>query len=335
VLTISFEVSDSAPSTTALAAGPTDRRFTIRALPSITPILFDQPEILFVNDNGHGEHEAAYLTAFLNAGLREGIDFDTYTVRDPEARLSNGIGASAGHGANADQLAGYSAVIYVSGRHEYGISDGSNVGVHDKSDDLGVLGDWQHQMADRSIAYFGDNLVSGLATSGPGQIHLGLSMGVVLLGPDISTSLGTVSPDVVADSPFLFESFGILGNGSTIDAIEEADTGPSLIVGHRFEANGVMYPTPVASILHDRLDVQYRKVDLTFPFDLAAILEPNPKVPLNVRSRLLREILDLFGSFISGPITDAPATPCRRPARFRIPSIPGPPSRLNWPIPPR
>ena len=55
---------------------------------------------------------AAYLQAFRQNGMVEGVDYDTYTTKGSGSSVSNGLGSAGYHGANAGQLDGYDCIIY-------------------------------------------------------------------------------------------------------------------------------------------------------------------------------------------------------------------------------
>jgi hypothetical protein len=140
-----------------------DRTFRVRGLPTMLDTAGEQPRILVYNGFGRRGGEEEWLTALGQLGLTEGVEYDSYTVMGPTASVSNRIGSAGAHGATAAQLAGYDHLIAFFGNLQAPmLSNGSNQGVNDKSDDLGLLQEWHALAGPRNVAYFGDNFATGL-----------------------------------------------------------------------------------------------------------------------------------------------------------------------------
>jgi hypothetical protein len=310
-----------------------DRRFTVRALPSIQDDsvggLF-QPLVLVVNDFGHRGVENDFKFAFEFNGWRPGVEYDVYTVKAPTSTVSNGIGSAGAHGAFAPQLAGYEAILYLAGNLSHTLSDGTNTGLDDKGDDIGVLTGWFNQNGIRGLAHFGDDIATSLAQSTAGLAYLNGVLGVQLLGDDVRPALGGLTTPLVvpasADPCFdqwaseymVFggcigvEEFvperinppGYLGV-KNFDDIEPHPAATGAVVSHQFlAADGSPVPGPgnAASVLWDRLDgLNNNKVTATFPYGFAYVWNESGSErggplpgggPDSKRDRLLKEILE-------------------------------------------
>jgi hypothetical protein len=206
------------------SASPYDRSFVVRGLPSIKDETGAQPGILVINDDGHNGGEAAFTSAFAQIGYHEGVAYDTYTVRDPGGRESNGIGSAGGHGATAEQLVGY---------------DGSDVSPNDKSDDIAVLEAWVNTSGVRNAAYFGDNIAHGLATySARGAAYLAGTMGVEYLADDVRPTIESQVAPVVMPSDYgqdWFSSVFVASGGCPrYRSFDQIRPLPGSEVGHHF-----------------------------------------------------------------------------------------------------
>jgi hypothetical protein len=291
--------------------------FTVNALPSIVDDGaggWAQPRILLINDFGLRGGQAEYFQTFEQNGWRRGIEWDLYTTLAPSSFLSNGIGSTGAHGANAEQLRGYDVIIYVAGDLSWDLlSDGSNAGGNDKGDDIGVLTAWLNQDADRYIAHFGDDVVSGLIQSSPGTggTYASTIMGVILNDDDVRDMIGGQrSPRVVPDigSPCFTLDYAASGirkvDRNTYDDISP---GAGAVISHRFlDPSGLPYAGvgQAASVTSAFTDGQgNQKISITFPYDLSFVDNEvdQPGGPLSERAKLLREIIeDCFGKAVGG-----------------------------------
>ena len=313
-----IESTDSGGNTTSLPADTTgfmagvgyDRVFTVRALPSLVSDGLggtQQPGVLVINDFGHRGGENDFLSAFGQNGLFEDTDFDTYTVQGPSSLVSNGIGSAGAHGANAQQLAGYDTILYLSGNLSSGLlSDGTNLNGNDKGDDLTVLTQWHQQTANRHAVYFGDDLCTSLATSPAGLTYLSTVMGVDVISNDVRSELGNRATPVVRATSSFATTFGTdfvaFGGCLGINQFDSIRPIAAASTAHEFiDESGTAF-TPSASVWYERTEnlngTDYQRVDLTFPYGFLYIYNPiNAKTPVNTsaRSFLIADILNAFG----------------------------------------
>jgi hypothetical protein len=312
-----------------------DPRFTVHGLPSVTDNSGTQPSILFVNDFGFRGGINDVYQAFDQNGWRRGIEWDMFTVWAPSCRLSNGIGSASAHGATADQLAGYSILIYDAGDLSGCLlSDGTNTGDNDKGDDIGTMTGWFNADADRFLAYFGDDGVSALLESSPaaGGPYVQTILGVNLIDNNVRDDIEDQTAPVVVPapgSPCFVEEYLAFGGCPGPNQFDNIGPLTGAVQSHFFtNPDGVTpYPedgTRCASVTWDRLDANLnRKVSIAFPYGFAYVwnksgsTRPNPNSPGgpdSQRARLLREILeDCFGHALGaggGPV-DVPDVPFR------------------------
>ena len=306
-----------------------ERAFVVRALPTLESAFGDQPRLLVVNDFGHqGGGENEWLLALAQLGMLEGRGYDSYTVKGPSSLVSNGIGASAGHGATADQLAGYRSILYLGGTLRNGLlSNGAQDGSNDKSDDLGVLTSWYALPGDRHGAFFGNYIGSGLVEASPeGSTFVQTILGTDVLSDDVAFLIDDqVAPVVVPDAAGTFStSFVAFGGCPQIDQFDALEPLAGAVAGHRFlDPAATPYTSPVASVVFSRTDgLGDRKLSLTFPFGFSSVWQrlDGAGTP-GVRRGLMDEILDLFGESPSFPAVDAPPV---RPADLGLEVAPNP-----------
>ena len=67
------------------------------------------------NDFGFRGGINDYYQAFEQNGWRRGLEWDMYTTWGPTSAVSNGLGSAGAHGATADQLGDYEAIVYFVG----------------------------------------------------------------------------------------------------------------------------------------------------------------------------------------------------------------------------
>jgi hypothetical protein len=310
-----------------------DRTFTMRALPSYSAADGSQPSILFWNDFGRRGGEEEALLAFHQNGLYEGVHFDSYTTQGPSSMVSNGLGSAGAHGANADQLDGYSCIIYESGDLSAGlISNGSNAGYDDKGDDAGVLQAWWSKSGEnRGIAHFGDNLASMLKTAGSANGYLATVINATWIGKDIRPTIGNQMMPLVRPSGAV-ATFGrdFITNGGCIliNQFDSVAPGAGAVVGHEFMDAGRTVAVGNASIYNIVTDTAAGvHQSLFFPYGRVYVNHPTGKIGAgaSARSALLEEILDLFG----GEHLPAPGPAVGNPVARRLTVNPAYPNPFN------
>jgi hypothetical protein len=302
---------------------------TIRGLPSISDDTGTQPEILVWNDFGHRGAENVTNGAFAQLGYVEGVDYDTYTTQAPSSGISNGLGAAAGHGANADQIAGYHHMFYHAGNlNAYLFSDGSGTGANDKADDVGLLEQWHALPGARNVAYFGEEIATGIIGIGAAGIgYLSSTMGVEYGDRDVADVIGgQTAPVIVPNAASSYAgsfstSFVAYGGCLVINRFDQIGPDGSAEAGHLFTAaDGTPYaPTGNAATggVGSVINPTANGLEITIPFDLRTIQNQQRVVGLSARSLLFQEILGLF-SAPTGPAPAVPASPGRLPAELSV-----------------
>jgi len=313
------------------------RTYTVRALPSITSPAGDQPSVLVYNDFGRRGGENDFVSAFSQLGLLEGRDWDSYTTQGPSSGVSNGIGSAGvnnslgdrrGHGATADQLAGYSTIVYLSGNlNTQLISDGSNTGQNDKSPDLLVMTSWKNLTGQRNTVYFGDFIGSALLNDSPseGGVYLQTVMGIAVNGTDVRPDIGGQTAPVVQPTGDVagfnteFIAFGGCFGINTFDNIAPVGAGSARSHGFVDPGSGTLFPGIAAGVVFDRVSGIDRKVDITFPFGFLYLFDNVSRAVPGVSSRtlLLEEILAYLGENPGIP-GDATAAPSARKAELSV-----------------
>jgi len=284
-----------------------NRSFIVRGLPTYTDTSGNVPDILVVNDFGRRGGENDYLQALNQNGLTEGIHYDTYTVMGPSSNISNGIGSSGAHGATADQLAGYSCILYFNGDlSANSLSDGSNTGSNDKGDDLTTLTGWFNADADRAIAHFGDYIGTSIAGgSAAGSTYSQSVMGILVNDNDVRDEIDNqTAPRVIptgAVGGFTTE-FTAYGGCLAINRFDSIQAGAGALSSHGFEVagnQGTTYAGNSAGVAFAQTDGNGNdKRSLTFPYGFVYVWNDQSKVApgnASARSDLLAEILAYFG----------------------------------------
>jgi hypothetical protein len=293
-----------------------DRRFTVRGLPSLRNEGGTQPSILVINDAFNRGFDEELGGAHAQIGLREGLDFDQFDVLGPTSGVSNGIGSAGGHGANADQLAGYSTIIYHAADLSIRLlSDGSNDGLNDKSNDLSVLTVWRNLTGNRHGAFFGDSFASTVnSESASGASFVQDVLRVQVEGEDVSDLIGGAQVPLVGPvNPLYVTTIAAYGS---CPRIARFDNLRPLSPAERSHAwlgpNLVPVPGVAAGIrLIDSDPFGARKTMLTIPIAFDRIGNRLQRAPMQppARALFLQEILADFGLGNGGlPSSASPPT---------------------------
>jgi hypothetical protein len=291
-----------------------DRGFTVRALPSLVDATGDQPDLLVVYDAESGGEEE-HILAFRELGETEGVHFDTYRVAGAGTRLSNGIGSGGGHGALVAQLEGYENILYLSGSLPLTLSNGTNIGGNDKSDDLTLFAQWQQLPGTRRAAFFGSDIANSLRFTVEGTSFLNWQLGSEWVADDVRDAIGgQFAPRVEPAAPGLITEFVASGGcpniadfdhvtpfGTGYEAWRFLDTGGAPIAGApaavmNEHANGFNVLFPIA---YDRIEQ-----------GLGRRILPSP------RALLIQELFERIYYCIVQPCTDAP--PAREPVALSV-----------------
>lgn len=305
--------------------------YKMHALPSLrsaaVPDSITQPDILFWDDAGARSNRDEWYSAFANLGLIPGVDYDIYYTKDPRQDAGQGLG---GH-ATAAQLAGYSDLIYTSGRQFSNLlTDPDAVPSQDPSNDVALLTAWFEQ-GDKDALLTGDDLIGALdrAASPASDAFRQDWLGVELAEENVLGVIGPQSgPLVTVDSgnpvfssvtQWLAKGIDSMSNFASFDG--SLATGPrrydgvTLLPGAQRLAQFTdpdgqtgMYPYSAAT-LNVRTDFNDRII--TFPYDFQSIWTPpsaTAKVgaPLSTRAQVLADILAYFDQSGSGAPSSVP-----------------------------
>ncbi len=277
--------------------------------------------ILVWDDAGDPDELEIFQRALREVGIREGRDYAVYSTLAPDAGVGNGLGASDGHGASAAQLADFDILFYLGGRQWVPlISDGSNFGGNDKSNDLGVIQSWLAQAGNRTVAYFADNIGTGLRAQGtPSQAYLSGTMGVQAFKNDTSSLLPSVATEVSSTHPVFPTQYVVYSGCSPTRQFDELVPLSGATAAHQYQPPGGP-PTFAASVMKESPiivnTVTYLRRQLTFPYAISRVYDrrnaggqPNGEA---TRSALLGEILTWAGH----PIFPADAVDGSVPVRL-------------------
>ena len=298
------------------------RTFTMRALPSIDAS-GEHPDVLWVNDAGRHGQEEEVVGAFEQNGYLEGVHFDSYTVQGAVSGVGNGIGAAGrfsaavgerrGHGATLEQVAGYATIVYTTHPLTQDLlGQGPNDDGFDPSDDLGLLTAWKNAPGRRASIWFGDGLASGTTQrSTTGAAFVSDVLGVDVVSADLAPSVGVArnlrAASQLTELPVGFAVYGLCPFARRFDQVLP---GPGAVSTHALlDGAGDPVAGAVGGVHFDRLVGADRKVDLTFPFGLATIVDDLARTDaLSARTRLLGAALTLAGAEAGVLVpTDAPA----------------------------
>jgi hypothetical protein len=296
------------------------RLFSVRGLPSVQDAAGSQPRLLVWNDFGSRGGEASWVNAFQQIGYAEGVDFDSYTTRAPTSFLNNGLGTAGAHGASADQMVGYEHVFYFAGNLSTGLlSNGSNVGNNDFSNDIDLMEQWHALPGTRNCAYFGDYVVSALISdSAEGLAYVTGTMGVAFGDADVRDLIGgQTAPRVVPNSEGPYASifateYIAYGGCLLINQFDQIQPGSTGVAGHLFtDAQGIPIPEgpdPAVGGVASVISPTSSGLDVTVPHAQYVVYNPSGRATgLSARARLFAEILDLFGSAPgTSPVVQAP-----------------------------
>jgi hypothetical protein len=291
-----------------------DRKFVVRALPSIRDAAGAQPGVLVINGARQPVGEDEFTSSFSQLGYHEGVDYDTYTVRAAISGVSNGIGSAGAHGANAQQLDAYRHLFcFMGDRSSYLLSNGSNTDSNDKSNDIAAIEQWFALDGVRNSAWFGDNIGAGLVNgSSESLAFLNAQLGVLFVDDSVHDAIGDQNAPRIVPSPYgatwfsgEFVAYGGCYELPRFDQI--GPTGGSL-PGHQFlDVAGQPITTPdygVASVINP---VPF-STRITFPISLSRIYNVAGRTTgPGARTLLFGEVLGLFNAGTgSGPPTAVP-----------------------------
>jgi hypothetical protein len=298
---------------------------TAYALPSLRDSAGSQAPILVLNDRGNEVEFPELHQSMAELGKIEGVDFDIYWKRAPSSSPnSNGIGTGGAHGANVQQLEGYSTILYFGGSTAgVPLTDGQPDGYPTKANDVALLENWHELPGRRSVAYFGDTLAQKMRINAGGLAYLNNTMGVVYEGPSVIPYLGgTLAPFVQPQTAGFEIEYLTYFNCQTDSPSQQLlgvlthshiTPGANSLFGHKYvdPVSQQAIDTAAASVIHPNPNPGVTGYDVTFPYSFSLIYSPTARtVGFSTRTRLLKELLDLFAE-------DTTQTPVGTPAPTR------------------
>jgi hypothetical protein len=323
--------------------------YTVNGLPSIDFIDHDyvlHPTVLFWNDAGFGDHEAAWYGALAYSCLTPGSSVDVYNTHGPTSGVGNGLGGRA----TASQLAGYTTILYTSGDlSKFTLSNGDFLG--DPGNDIALLDDWL-TTGGRNLLLFGDDLAADLQVAGAaGQAFLEGTMGAIFVDGDVRDNIaGQIAPTVVRTEPnpvfagsTAWVAYGGCPGINDFDGV--VPVGGAVRLAEFTAPDGVSTPYPYAAAMLNALGTN-RIVSLShdlgcvrYAHDLSAgdgAAGDKSPAPPTASQRLLRDALVYFGAmpWLCDPIsgTDLPEAS----ARFAVSAHPNPFNprvSVDWTLP--
>lgn len=298
-------------------AGTYNTSFTVNALPSMngTGLAGQQPHMLFWNDFGYRGGEDEWYGALSALGLREGVDYDTYTTNGPSSGVGNGLGGRA----VANHIKYYTDMLYTCGDIN-AMAMGTTT---DRSLDIPLMNEWFTQPG-RDLFMTGDDLASNMAAVS--LTFLETKMGVSYAGDtnlrdNIADQTTPLVRKIAGNPVFLTTNSWIAYGGcfgiNDFDVVTPAAGATRLA---QFTApGGVSTPYPYAAAIlalpdDDRV--------ISMNHDFYFVMTPGKVVaPIPARAKLLSDVLNYFGvSNNPGNTVDADLPV----ARFGVESYPNP-----------
>ena len=329
--------------------------YKLHALPTLTevagqPGTLTQPSILFWDDAGAVGNRDEWYTAFANLGLLAGVDYDIYYTNAPASGTGQGLGGRS----TANQLAGYTEVIYTSGvQTAFTIGDGTT-GNGDLSRDAQVLMGWLEQ-GGKDMFLTGDDLAGDITRTGgsASQAFLRDWLGVDLADENVLGQLDlqfrplirVAAPSAVFTSveqwrgvaDCVLVSGGYYGGGSTLATGGRRYDGVvprtgALRLAEFTDPNGALGQYPFsAATLHERIEYDARVISL--PCDFQSVWtddDTKASAQLAARVRLLQDVLNYFG------ISEGETSPVPAAAVFSAGNHPNPfnpATTISWSLP--
>ncbi|MFT5232044.1 MAG: hypothetical protein ACI9UK_000186 [Candidatus Krumholzibacteriia bacterium] len=157
--------------------------FTMHALPSIrataTPDVYEQPAMVFWNDNGNRGGEEEWYSALSQLGYQAGEDYDIYYTNGPSSARGNGIGGRTSGLALED----YTTMLYSAG--SLGTATISNGDFNfDAGDDISAMSTWL-SVGNKNVFMTGDSVAHDLGNNAGAA---GLSFLETVMGLNLTTN---------------------------------------------------------------------------------------------------------------------------------------------------
>jgi len=303
----------------AYAAKPTEvDDYVVHFLPTIlSQTIGDHPRVLWWNDWGHRGGQASWYYALLNNGYLEGVDFDTYYTNAPTTGfVANGLGGRATPAA----IENYDIILYTSGNAWV-----QTICNNEAGDDIGLLHAWIQQPQDRYMFLAGNDLASDLEVSGATtQDFLDNWIGADWQASELVDLINNQSAPTVraaASNPVFTTVEEWIAYGSCpafryFDAVEAVE-GVSERIAEFLNPQDQAGQYTFAAATYAEHDANHKVVYL--PYDLIHVHTLPGNSGLSARAKILRDVLQVFGSTGGSPPVSAPA-----PGVFAVKSYPNP-----------
>jgi len=275
--------------------------FVVRALPTVSSDVGDQPDLLIWNDFIDRGADSQWRLALSNLGLRQGVDYDVYATSGPTSGVGNGLGGRA----TSAQLSGYRTLLYSSGDLSVNLLSNGDFD-NDPSNDLAVVTSWFAQ-GDKNAAFTGDNIVSGLLAAGPdGAAFVNTFFGVNLVDNSILQLIENQTAPMVKAVPGNgiiarvdeWVAYGGCLGINSFDAVEPVGTTSRLAEFTDPNGHSGIYPYAAATYLHNSAD----NADVVLlPYDFSVIRNAHGWTPpqgyegVPARAVILEDIITGFG----------------------------------------
>ncbi|MFN2369530.1 MAG: T9SS type A sorting domain-containing protein [Candidatus Krumholzibacteriia bacterium] len=306
---------------------PYDRRFTVRALPTVQwiagqPPTFVQPEILFWFDGRDDADWDAWRWYLYQSCVAPGHDVDIYMTQAPAQGVGNGLGAKA----TVDLMSGYDAMLYTAG--DLSVHTLSN-GDADPSPDLQLLAAWL-DLGNRHFYGAGDGLATSLLGSTDGRAFLAARLGVQQVASDLRPLIGNQTAPgvrVIPGGPLggYLDAWRLVGGCPTIRSFDAVTAAwPGVRAAEFTDPGGGAGAYPYAAVVYGE-DAATGSSCLFTPYDLSRVaMDPDgPDLHRAAGTHLLTEILGIFGfSYSIECFAEVPSGPV--PAHFAAAAYPNP-----------
>jgi flagellar hook capping protein FlgD len=276
---------------------------TLHALPTLRAAHADSVPSILVWDDTRSRSESLYLErSLLQLGYRRGIDYDIY-------RVSNDNYDGLGSRVTAAQMAGYTTMLYSSGRSSGDVLQHA---------DTGLLNSWM-SLGDRNLLVCGNNVVSGVNDySGDFLSYLGVGIVDTNLRPLIDDQ---PQPGIAPTGAVTGFETPLLADGCSYEFFDALSVEAGAQVLHAFTGpSGTPGVYPYPAVVYNYTDSISTRA-ITVPVAFSLLGSPHDPVTggLSARTAFLGEVLDHF----THGAGNAPAA-VRVPGVFRVSNYPNP-----------
>ncbi len=269
-----------------------DELFSVRALPSMDPYGY-HPPILVWDDSGDPR-----FTASLRHDVNQSQAFADHGGMDLYRRLNPGNDSNFSRVATAEILAGYQAVFYFSGSHQWRVLGHSGDA---GQDDLELLTQWLEDNPNRGLFLTGDHVLEMLDFTPAGEHILNDYLGATFVDEDIFPLIqNSTRPTILKmeGAPYLSSNIdqwyvpGYCPDSRTINAVQALEGAVRLAEFANPMGQGGVYP--YAAMLANEGPSQ--SLCFSMPYDLRRIqhLPGWDGGGVSLRSRILGSVASSF-----------------------------------------